>query len=278
MHVDEQLYQPIVEWLNQRIANDTLKKHAKKIKHEKRHAYSFTHLTHRVDSPGLITRNRQLIEDGFPMDNVLQINQAIKQYYGLPEDLPNEALFGCMLSSSTTGHVVHEHKDDSDLMCLHHVRFNVMLSKPTRGGNPVMSGQEHEVAQGKVWACEASNVTHKTSEIHGTRWRHMLSAGFDLTDDQLIHMRQQVLEDGDCKCFDDMMDHTFYNITNTYSDNARYTQHVYQHEERVHVDSISLFMTDQEIQLAMEAPTDTTSSDMPISTSAINRIKEKFNQ
>ena len=64
------------------------------------------------------------------------------------------------------GAFVHPHTDPAP-DGLVHTRCNLMLRKPTHGGNPVLDGEEFEIQEGDLWLCLASLETHASTPIYG---------------------------------------------------------------------------------------------------------------
>jgi hypothetical protein len=64
------------------------------------------------------------------------------------------------------GAFVHPHTDPApeDLV---HTRCNLMLRKPTEGGNPVLDGEELDINVGDLWLCLASMELHSSTPIKG---------------------------------------------------------------------------------------------------------------
>jgi len=78
-----------------------------------------------------------------------------------------EPVFQCLIGNHyCDGAFVHEHQD-SNSENLFHVRVNVMLKKPIRGGNPVLNGIELQVDEGDIWLCLAGSEKHSSTPIYG---------------------------------------------------------------------------------------------------------------
>ena len=207
--------QQVVEWVNNNIKHptecrkrDDILPAIKKMLYFPEHS-SDHHLRKYSGVLGLMFVqhvNKVLADLQFPYAAVHEIIDQIKKYYKLPEDLPNEPILGSMLSISWPGHACHKHTDPTSSL-LHHVRFNVMLSKPEEGGLPVMNQTVYEPEENEIWICEASNDEHYTTEIIDDKMRCMLSVGYLLTDAQLRTVREIQLTDGSIKCFTSLNQH-----------------------------------------------------------------------
>jgi hypothetical protein len=73
------------------------------------------------------------------------------------------------------GAFTHEHQDDAP-DGFAHVRCNVMLKKPTIGGNPIIDGEHIQVEETDMWLCLASLERHASEPIQGGE-RVMFSFG-----------------------------------------------------------------------------------------------------
>ena len=127
---------------------------------------------------GVVFGARFTNKKSFPLYKELkQINNYILKQYGYKLNTPICKQDGHFISYSEDKHIVHTHKDknpDEDTLI---VRFNVMVSKPFIGGNPIIDGDEIKVKENEVWVCKAGEVFHGTSEVQGEKPRIMLSFG-----------------------------------------------------------------------------------------------------
>jgi len=136
-----------------------------------------------------------MYEDGFPYKNLYDISKEILSFYQLPGHTVIEPNYGYMVCYSENGHSVHEHNDpnfyyegpdesliedkpDDYLNEVIHTRFNLLISKPIKGGNPVICGREYDVEENEVWRCLAGVDKHSTTEVEGPKPRIILSFGF----------------------------------------------------------------------------------------------------
>ena len=78
-----------------------------------------------------------------------------------------EPTFECFIGYHfQDGAYTHEHQDHN-LDGLIHTRINVMIKKPTIGGNPVISGKELQISQGDIWLSIAGKERHGSTPISG---------------------------------------------------------------------------------------------------------------
>jgi len=88
-----------------------------------------------------------------------------------------EPMFKDYCGYITNGGAIHQHKDPNQGKLIH-TRFNVMISKPIEGGEPVQAGVVIKVEEGDVWRCDAGLVEHWCNTVIGDKPRIVLSFGF----------------------------------------------------------------------------------------------------
>jgi len=88
-----------------------------------------------------------------------------------------EPTYKCFLGCNVSGGKVHPHRDQAPLGKWH-IRCNLLLSKPERGGQPIIEGQRLELQEGDLWAFVPSQVLHWSSQVEGERKRFICSYGF----------------------------------------------------------------------------------------------------
>lgn len=76
------------------------------------------------------------------------------------------------------GDYVPEHIDDNFGASGEHVRFNVLISKPLSGGEPVIDGCVIELEEGDAWSFTASQYYHSCRVVSGTKPRITASFGY----------------------------------------------------------------------------------------------------
>lgn len=107
---------------------------------------------------------------------VQAIKSMVEEFYGV-QDAPQEPMFKDLIGFITEGGAVHEHSypNVGDLV---HTRFNVLLSKPESGGEPVISGKIIQVEEGDTWRCNAGLEKHSCTKVVGSKPRIVLSFGY----------------------------------------------------------------------------------------------------
>jgi len=144
----------------------------------------------------LHTESDDLIKAKFPYVYLNELSREILEYYRLPWDTPIEPNYGFLICYSTKGHKVHEHSDanfnvegpdkslNEDLPHDHldkvvHIRFNLLISKPEHGGNPIINGIEYDVKENELWRCNAGIDNHSTTTVISCdKPRVLLSFGY----------------------------------------------------------------------------------------------------
>lgn len=72
---------------------------------------------------------------------------------------------------------MHEHRDHNHRGLIH-TRFNVLVSKPEAGGEPINNGRMIDVNEGEVWRCNAGLDLHSCTKVVGNKPRIVLSFGY----------------------------------------------------------------------------------------------------
>jgi hypothetical protein len=91
-------------------------------------------------------------------------------------DYEDEPRFKCFLGCNTDGGFVHQHRDPSPPE-KHHVRMNIMLSKPLSGGCPIIDGKMIHVEERDMWCFYPTLMQHGSTPAIGNRKRFVLSIG-----------------------------------------------------------------------------------------------------
>lgn len=94
---------------------------------------------------------------------------AIGEYEDEPE-------YKCFLGCNTEGGFVQRHTDTAP-PDKHHIRMNIMLSKPLAGGEPVIGDKILPVRERDLWCFYPSLMSHESTPVLGRRKRFVLSIG-----------------------------------------------------------------------------------------------------
>lgn len=117
---------------------------------------------------------------------VLQKNNTLKEIWDIKKIIVDEhklhnkkqePVFKDYCGYITDGGAIHRHKDPNQDNLIH-TRFNVMVSKPLQGGEPIQNGVVIKVEEGDFWRCDAGLVEHWCSPVIGNKPRIVLSFGF----------------------------------------------------------------------------------------------------
>jgi hypothetical protein len=92
------------------------------------------------------------------------------------EKYEDEPRFKCFLGCNTEGGFVHQHRDPSP-PGKRHIRMNIMLSKPKRGGYPVVEGKIIKINERDMWCFYPTVMRHESTPVVGNRKRFVLSIG-----------------------------------------------------------------------------------------------------
>jgi hypothetical protein len=115
-----------------------------------------------------------------PPDEFWQIRQRVIDQLGL-NGARDDPYKGSFLTYVTSGGFVHEHRDarlDVDGETAPLLRCNILLTRPARGGLPVINDQEIEVPDRGMWAFYPTELLHSATQVSGPTGRVTLSFGF----------------------------------------------------------------------------------------------------
>jgi hypothetical protein len=107
---------------------------------------------------------------------IWQIKQQVVEYFKL-HNAKQEPMFKDLCGYIIEGGAVHKHVD-ANANGLIHTRFNVLVSKPISGGDPVLGDSVLDVQEGHTWKCEAGLINHSCTPVVGNKPRIVLSFGF----------------------------------------------------------------------------------------------------
>ena len=136
--------------------------------------------------------NTQIHDKNFPMESLKRVEVELKELFNIPKDAAY-AKMGALIAYSEKGYLCRLHKDSAvdDEHC--HARLNVLISKPSIGGDPIivksrMDGKPlncrypiiTSVRENEPWICVASEFEHSTTIQGGDIPRIMISIGYDV--------------------------------------------------------------------------------------------------
>lgn len=88
--------------------------------------------------------------------------------------------FGDFLSFNLEGGNIHKHTDPNSTGRTH-TRYNLLLSVPDEGGQPIYGGEyKIDYEEKFIWRCEAGKHTHESLPVVGTKPRINISFGFQI--------------------------------------------------------------------------------------------------
>ena len=88
----------------------------------------------------------------------------------------DEPRFKCFLGCNTEGAFIHKHRDPSP-PGKHHVRMNIMLSKPLGGGSPMIGDKKLNIQERDLWGFYPTFMVHSSTPVTGNRKRFVISIG-----------------------------------------------------------------------------------------------------
>ena len=131
---------------------------------------------HKKFKPNGFGRQYGVLQELDPPKEAWEIRKHVVELYSLGR-AKQEPCFKDYCGYITDGGAIHRHKDGNEGELIH-TRFNVMVSKPHAGGEPIQDGRIIEVNEGDVWRCDAGLVEHWCNPVIGIKPRIVLSFGF----------------------------------------------------------------------------------------------------
>jgi hypothetical protein len=92
------------------------------------------------------------------------------------QDYEDEPNYRCFLGCNTEGGFISPHKDPSP-PGKRHVRMNIVLQMPNRGGYPVIDGKTYRVEDRDLWCFYPTLMLHSSKPAAGEKKRFVISIG-----------------------------------------------------------------------------------------------------
>jgi hypothetical protein len=129
--------------------------------------------------------------DGDPPDLLWQVRDRVIERLGIAA-LEEDHYKGAFISYIAPGTGVHEHRDarlqiNGERLLI--LRCNVLVSRPSAGGLPVIASALIDVPDRGMWAFFPTELVHSATPVEGLRFRTILSFGFLLRPSDLWDRR-----------------------------------------------------------------------------------------
>ena len=113
----------------------------------------------------------------FPYDTIQDIRNRIVEIEGLKnfKDLPISKNFFAEYGKDSECILHTDRFHDTDF---NHVRYNLMLSKPDRGGLTIHGNDFLDIDERVLWKCFAGDLEHGSDLVMGDKPRSIISMGF----------------------------------------------------------------------------------------------------
>jgi hypothetical protein len=98
-----------------------------------------------------------------------------------------DPFFGDLVTCNLTGGFIHEHVDPT-LPNREHLRFNLFLSKPEHGGDPVLLNKKLNFEERQYIKYHVNKHFHKSLPVEGTKPRIAISYGISITTEYLKNL------------------------------------------------------------------------------------------
>ncbi len=93
-----------------------------------------------------------------------------------------DPFFGDIITCNTEGGFIHQHTDPS-LPNREHIRFNLFLSKPKKGGDPILMNQILSFEERQYIRYHVNKQHHKSLPVEGDKPRIAISYGISIPAD-----------------------------------------------------------------------------------------------
>ncbi len=116
------------------------------------------------------------------LENIPETYNTVKQRIIEVEQLNNfrtDPNYGDFISFNLEGASIHPHTDSNERGRIH-TRYNLLVSMPESGGQPVYGNNILEVKEKMLWRCVAGAVQHKSLPVVGSKPRLNISFGFSI--------------------------------------------------------------------------------------------------
>lgn len=115
-----------------------------------------------------------------PIPLVAEIKQRIVELEDIHPPIIDDLLIGDWFGITDEDSFVESHTDETKFPYhdYYALRYNVIISMPHKGGQPIYDGDVLDVGERGLWRCEAGLTKHSTVPNVGTRMRLNISYGF----------------------------------------------------------------------------------------------------
>jgi hypothetical protein len=129
-------------------------------------------------SIGTIRLKEQFNLDPIPL--VVDIKKRIIELEDIRPPIIDDMIIGDWFGMTDEDAFVEPHTDQTSSPYLDYYarRYNVIVSMPNDGGQPIYDGDVLDVGERGLWKCEAGLIKHATVPNVGTRMRLNISYGF----------------------------------------------------------------------------------------------------
>lgn len=110
---------------------------------------------------------------------IFDIKKRILHKENITNNYINNSTYGDYIGYITDGGKIHSHNDPS-ILGYDHVRFNLFLSVPKKGGCPIYNGITIPVKVGDYVRCNSSKEYHECEMVEGNIPRIVISYGIYL--------------------------------------------------------------------------------------------------
>ena len=118
-----------------------------------------------------------------PPSLLFDIKKRILDKENIKNNYINDSTYGDYIGLITNGGKIHYHNDPT-IPGYDHIRFNLFLSVPTKGGFPIYNGITIPVIVGDYVKCNSSKECHECEMVDGSIPRIIISYGIYLKNEK----------------------------------------------------------------------------------------------
>jgi len=126
-----------------------------------------------------------LHKESNPLSLFFDIKKRILDKEGIIDNYIDDSTYGDYIGLITNGGKIHHHNDPT-IFGHDHVRFNLFLSVPKKGGFPIYNGITIPVNVGDYVTCNSSKEFHECEMVEGDVPRIVISYGIYLKSKKIV--------------------------------------------------------------------------------------------
>jgi hypothetical protein len=153
----------------------------------------FIHINEDLFEENGVSPNRKymtLHKESNPPNLFFHIKKRILTKENILDNYIDDSIYGDYIGHITNSGKIHYHKDPT-IPGYDHIRFNLFLSIPEKGGLPIYNGVTIPVKVGDYVRCNSSKEYHECEMVEGNVPRIVISYGIYLKQEKNKHFNYQ---------------------------------------------------------------------------------------